>query len=243
MRALILSDIHSNLEAFTAVIEDATERGGFDSLWCLGDTVGYRPDPGPCIKLFRQHNALAVLGNHDYVAIGKASAEYFNYAAKAAIEWTANILSTEDAKYLSGLPTVIKAGPFTLVHGTLRDHVNEYLLERDTTLATLELLETRYCAVGHTHLPFICLEDSHKITFIEFHVDRDYSLVEERLIINPGSVGQPKNRNPRPSYAIYDSLESTIQRHRVEYRIQETQEKMRDVHLPEYLINRLNQGI
>jgi len=222
LRALILSDIHSNLEAFTAVIEDATERGGFDSLWCLGDTVGYRPDPGPCIKLFRQHNALAVLGNHDYVAIGKASAEYFNYAAKAAIEWTANILSTEDAKYLPGLPTVIKAEPFILANRTIRGHVNEYLMERDTALATLELLETRYCAVGHTHLPFVCLEDGHKITFIEFHEDRDYSLVEERLIINPGSVGQPRDRNPRPSYAFYDSLESTIQRHRVEYRIQET---------------------
>ncbi len=243
MRALILSDIHSNLEALTAVIDDATERGGFDSLWCLGDTVGYRPDPGPCIKLLRQHNALAVLGNHDYVAIGKASAEDFNYAAKAAIEWTANNLSPEDAKYLSGLPTVIKAEPFTLVHGTLRDHVNEYLLERDTALATLDLLEARYCAVGHTHLPFICREDGNKTTFIEFAEDREYNLDEARLIINPGSVGQPRDRNPRPSYALYDSLESTIQRHRVEYRIQETQEKMRDVHLPEYLIDRLNQGI
>ena len=142
MRALILSDIHSNLKALTAVIDDAMERGGFDSLWCLRDTVRYGPDP--CSKLLRKHNVLAVVGNHDYVAIGKASAEDFNYAAKAAIEWTDNNLSPEDSRYLSSLPTVIKAEPFTLVHGTLREHVNEYLLERDTALATLELLETRY---------------------------------------------------------------------------------------------------
>ena len=101
---------------------------------------------------------------------------------------------------------MIKAEPFTLVHRTLRDRVNEYLLERDTALATLELLETCYCAVGHTHLPFICREDGHKTTFIEFTEDKDYSLEEERLIINQGSVGQPRDRNPRPSYAIYDSL-------------------------------------
>ena len=99
------------------------------------------------------------------------------------------------------------------------------------------------CGAHPSSFHFICLEDGHKVTFIEFHEDRDYSLVEERLIINPGSVGQPRDRNPRPSYAIYDSLESTIQRHRVEYRIQETQEKMRYVHLPEYLIDRLNRGI
>jgi len=243
LRTLILSDIHSNLEALTAVIDDATERGGFDRVWCLGDIVGYGPDPGLCIKLLRQHKAVAVAGNHDTVAVGKASSADFNFAAKAAIEWTANNLSAEDSMYLSGLPTVIKSEPFTLVHGTLRDHLNEYLLERDTALATLELLETRYCAVGHTHLPFICREDGGKTTFIEFAEDQAYPLGEERLIINPGGVGQPRDRNPRPSYAIYDSEAGSIKRHRVEYRIQDTQEKMRDANMPEYLIDRLNHGI
>ncbi len=123
MRALILSDIHSNLEALTAVIDDATDRGGFDSLWCMGDIVGYGPDPGLCIKLLSRHKAVSVAGNHDTVAIGKASAEDFNYAAKAAIEWTASNLSAESFKYLSNLPTVVKMEPFTIVHGTLRDHL------------------------------------------------------------------------------------------------------------------------
>lgn len=243
MRTLILSDIHSNWEALTAVIDDATERGGFDRIWCLGDIVGYGPDPGLCISLLRQHNAQAVAGNHDVVAVGKASSADFNYAAKAAIEWTANNLSAEDNRYLSGLPTVITAEPFTLVHGTLRDHVNEYLLERDSALATLERLETRYCAVGHTHLPFICREDGGAISFIEFAEEQAYPLGEERLIINPGCVGQPRDRNPRPSYAIYDDEANNVLRHRVEYRIQDTQEKMRDAQMPEYLIDRLNHGI
>lgn len=243
MRSLVLSDIHSNLEALTAVIDDASARGGFDMLWCLGDIVGYGPDPGPCIKILRQHNALAVAGNHDYAAVGKASSSNFNYAAKAAIEWTANNLSSEDAKYLSGLPTMLTMEPFTLVHGTLRDHLNEYLLERETAETTLELLETQYCAVGHSHLPFICREGEGSPEFLEFAQDQPYSVGKERLIVNPGCVGQPRDRNPRPSYVIYDGQASTIERHRVEYRIQDTQEKMRDVHLPEYLIERLNHGI
>lgn len=107
----------------------------------------------------------------------------------------------------------------------------------------MERLETRYCAVGHSHLPFICREEGAKITFIEFAEDQAYPLGEERLIINPGCVGQARDRNPRPSHAIYDSQKSSIQRHRVEYRIQDTQEKMRDAHMPEYLIERLNHGI
>lgn len=240
---MILSDIHSNLEALDAVMDDATSRGGFDSLWCLGDIVGYGPDPGPCINILRQHKAVAVAGNHDYVAVGKASAADFNYAAKAAIEWTASNLSSEDAEYLSGLPTVATVEPFTMVHGTLRDHINEYLLERDSALATLELMQTRYCAVGHSHLPFICREGGGAPTFIEFPEGQAYPLGEERLIINPGCVGQPRDRDPRPSYAIYDSGANSIERHRVEYRIQDTQEKMRDANMPEYLIERLNHGI
>ena len=129
MRALILSDIHANLEALEAVLSDAQHRGGFDVIWSLGDTVGYGPDPGACIDRIREFDLVAVAGNHHYAAVGKASAEDFNYAAKAAIEWTASNLSPDDARYLSGLPTVITAEPFTLVHGTLRDHLNEYLLE------------------------------------------------------------------------------------------------------------------
>lgn len=243
MRFLILADIHSNLEALDAVMGDAAERGGFDSIWCLGDTVGYGPDPGACIKRIRGYDLLAVAGNHDQAAIGKRSADDFNYAAKAAINWTTSLLSKEETAFLSELPEVVTVEPFTLVHGSLRNHVEEYILEPESALVTLELMQTPYCLVGHSHYPFVCHENGGAPSFDQFPEDEIYPLGEERLIINPGGVGQPRDRDPRPSYAIYDSRAMTIQRHRVTYNIQGTQEKMQRAELPQFLIERLNQGI
>ena len=243
MRALILSDIHSNLEALEAVIEDAEGRGGFDIIWCLGDTVGYGQDPGPCLKLLRRHALLAVAGNHDYAAVGKMGVEEFNYAAKAATHFTTTQLSVEESEFLSGLPLMVLAEPFTLVHGTLRDPLLEYLLDQETALVTLEMLTTSCCLVGHSHLSFLFRADQSPPEFIAFVEDEDYSLDRERWIINPGSVGQPRDRDPRPSYAIYDSQRGTIGRHRVVYDIPATQEKMRLAQLPQYLIQRLAHGI
>ena len=159
MRALILSDIHSNLEALTSVMTDAVDRGGFDVVWCLGDLVGYGPDPEACVQLIRCYNLLAVAGNHDLAAVGKRDAEDFNYAAKAAIQWTSSQLSGEDTDFLINLPTVVTVEPFTLVHGSLRAPVDEYLLEPDSALATLDLLQSPFCLVGHSHIPFICREN------------------------------------------------------------------------------------
>ena len=243
LRALILSDIHSNLEALAAVVADAMDRGGFDAIWCLGDVVGYGPDPGPCIELIRRYELLAVAGNHDHGAVGKASVENFNYAAKTAIHWTSGQLSAEYAQFLANLPTVITAEPFTMVHGSLRDSLNEYLLEEESALATLALMQTPFCLVGHSHIPFICQENSGSPQFIQFVQDQVYPLGDERLIVNPGCVGQPRDRDPRPSYAIYDSQAETIQRRRVTYSIQDTQKKMRAANLPQYLVERLNLGI
>ena len=243
MRALILSDIHSNLEALTAVMDDAVCRGGFEMVWGLGDLVGYGPDPGACMRLIRRRRILCVAGNHDLAAVGKRNADDFNYAAKAAIRWTSSQLSDEEADFLANLPSVVTAPPFTLVHGSLRAPVDEYLLGQDSALATLDLMQTPFCLVGHSHIPFICRENAGSPTFFQFTEDEVYSLGEERLIINPGGVGQPRDRDPRPSYAIYDSAANTIQRHRVTYSIKTTQEKMRKANLPEYLIERLNHGV
>ena len=243
MRALILSDIHSNLEALNAVMDDAMSRGGFDIIWSLGDMVGYGPDPGPCLSQVRRYNLLAVAGNHDQAAVGKRAADDFNYAAKAAIEWTSSQLSPQDAQFLADLPTVVTTEPFTLVHGSLRDNVNEYLIGQESAEATLKLLQTTICLVGHSHLPFICRENAGSPVFLQFTEDEVYPLGDERLIINPGGVGQPRDRDPRPSYAIHDSRPGTIQRHRVTYPIQDTQEKMRKANLPQYLIDRLDHGI
>ncbi|MEK7806212.1 MAG: metallophosphoesterase family protein [Chloroflexota bacterium] len=243
MRALILSDIHSNLEALEAVLDNAEDRGGFDEIWCLGDFVGYGPDPGSSLELVRRYGLVAVAGNHDYGAVGKASIDDFNDAAKAALHWTAGQLSAAEADFLAGLPTVATAGSFTLVHGSLRDPLFEYLLNQESAQATLSLLATPFCLVGHSHLAFICREDGGLPLFCEFTEDQEFPLGEERCIINPGCVGQPRDRDPRPSYAIYDSQAQTIQRRRVTYEIHATQEKMRRARLPQYLVERLAQGV
>ena len=243
MRALILSDIHANLAALRSVVDDATSRGGFDIIWSLGDVVGYGPDPGACLELIRGYPLLAVAGNHDYAAVGKMSVDDFNYAAKAAATWTTKQLSEDEAEFLGGLPLTANSDPFTLVHGSLRDPLEEYLLDEDSALATLELLSSRFCLIGHSHFPFLCMENEGSPQFVQFTEDAVYSLGEERWIINPGCVGQPRDRDPRSSYAIHDSDGMTIQRHRVEYDIEETQEKMRKAQLPQYLIERLKHGI
>ena len=243
MRALIVSDVHSNIEALGAVVADAESRGGFDQVWCLGDTVGYGPDPGACISLLREHDLVAVAGNHDYAAVGKRTVHDFNGAARAAAYWTAANLSPEDAAFLSGLPLTETHAPFTLVHGSLRQPIDEYLLDSNAALATLALLPTRYCLVGHSHIPFICAENGGSPEFALFTEDEMFPLQQERLIINPGSVGQPRDRDPRPSYAIFDEDTLTIERHRVTYDIAETQRKMEAAGLPQYLIDRLDHGV
>ena len=242
MRALLLSDIHSNLEALDAVIDDANTKGSFDIVWCLGDTVGYGPDPSECIRRIRDYQLVAIAGNHDYAAVGKISFDDFNGAARAATIWTASQLSEAESGFLGGLPTVVVEEPFTLVHGSLRAPLVEYLLDSGSANATLAMLETRYCLVGHSHYPFLCRENRGSPVFDEFTENAVFPLEQERWIINPGGVGQPRDRDPRTSYGIFDSESMTIERHRVEYDIALTQDKMRRAGLPEYLIDRLSHG-
>ena len=242
MRALIVSDIHGNLEALQSVMADAESRAGFDEVWCLGDTVGYGPDPAACLDLLRGYSLHMVAGNHDYAAVGKMSVETFNHAAATAARWTASQLDAADFDFLSALPLTIDREPFTLVHGSLRAPIWEYLLDSNSALGTFELLTTRYCLVGHSHIPFLCRENWGAPLFGEFSEEVEFGLREERLIANPGSVGQPRDHDPRPSYAIFDDQSNTLQRRRVSYDIAATQRKMRWVRLPEPLIQRLDHG-
>ena len=243
MRALIVSDIHSNLEALDAVVADARQRGGFDCVWCLGDMVGYGPDPSECLRRLREFDLVAVAGNHDYAAAGVIDAADFNGAAYAAIRWTAEQLDGYDKRFLSQLPTVSLQPPFTLVHGSLRAPIEEYLLHPSQALATFELLTTPYCLVGHSHQPFICREMEPAPLFLPLPKDVGAPLDNGRCIINPGSVGQPRDRDNRASYAVFDSDGPAIEHYRVEYDTAATQNKMRRAGLPEYLIERLDYGV
>ena len=243
MRALIVSDIHSNLEALLAVLEDATRLGGFDEVWCLGDIVGYGPNPNECIDLLCGHTYVSVVGNHDLAAIGRLSTRDFNRSAALAAEWTAARLSPQHAELLASLPETVRKGDFTLVHGSLRRPVWEYVVSADAARATFGLMETPFCLVGHSHMPFICREGDSEYSFDPFPEGDRFHLGADRLIINPGGVGQPRDGDPRTSYAVYDSDEGTIQGVRVSYPIEATQEKMRRAGLPQRLIERLSFGV
>ena len=243
MRTLLVSDIHSNLEALEAVLADASGGGGFDRVWCLGDMVGYGPDPSACLARLREFDLMAVAGNHDYAAAGVIDAADFNGAAYQAIRWTSEKLGEEERSFLRDLPLVAQQPPFTLVHGSLRDPIVEYLLHPTQAIATFNLLTTTHCAVGHSHYPFVCRENGGIPLFLPPAAGEASPLDGGRCIINPGSVGQPRDRDPRASYAVYDSDVDAVEHYRVEYEIAATQEKMRLAGLPQYLIDRLDHGV
>jgi predicted phosphodiesterase len=243
MRIAIVADIHSNLEAFQAVLRHAEGEGPIERLWCVGDIVGYGPDPSACIELVRRHSHVSVAGNHDLAAIGKMGTEDFNPIAAEAAHWTARQLSAEERAYLEEMSLVVKEGDFTLVHGTLRHPEWEYLLTGEQAQAHFGLQETPYSLVGHSHVPFVAVEAPNAPAAMIVLADGDeLHLSEERLAINPGGVGQPRDGDPRAAYAVYDSDARTVAFHRVEYNIEATQRKMEAAGLPRYLIDRLSRG-
>lgn len=253
MRIAILSDVHANLAALEAVLRHAEVQGPIDALWCLGDAVGYGPQPRECIARLRELGAVTVAGNHDRVATGMMASEDFNPDAAAAARWTQRQLGPEERSYLDGLPEVVSmpAGAggepaFTLVHGTLRSPVWEYLYSYEAARAHLERQRSPFALVGHTHVPMLVVEGREFPHGCElFYLEDGMSLRlsgERRLVINPGGVGQPRDGNPRAAYAVYDSDQATITLHRVEYDIAATQRLMEAAGLPRWLIERLSVG-
>ncbi|MGD0116338.1 MAG: metallophosphoesterase family protein [Dehalococcoidia bacterium] len=243
MRILIAADIHANLVAFQAVLRHAEADGPIDHLWCPGDIVGYGPDPNACVDLVRQVSHLAIAGNHDFAAVGKIATVDFNDAAARAIDWTAQQLTYEERHYLEMLPEVAYEGDFTLVHGSLRAPLWEYLLSLPAMEAQFRLMETKYSLVGHSHLPFLTEEGNDGKVWTSAWRDGDrVNLPESRMIINPGAVGQPRDGDPRAAYAMYDSDARTITLHRVEYDIGATQEEIHAAGLPSSLADRLSYG-
>ena len=242
MRALIVSDVHSNLEAFESVIAGAEANGGFDQVWSLGDLVGYGPDPGACIELLRQYDHVGVAGNHDLASIGKLSVEAFNPHAAEANRWTGDQLTEDQVAYLGGLSLRVEVEEFTVVHGSPRDPVWEYVVSIEAAVASFLHFDTHQCLVGHSHIPFICRPAEKGAEFLAFPLDTPIKLGTDRLIINPGGLGQPRDGDPRASYAVYDSEPGTVIHYRAEYDIPKTQEKMVKHGLPKFLSERLSVG-
>ena len=243
MRHAIIADIHANLAAFKAVLDHIERRGGVEEMWCLGDVVGYGPDPHQCIDLLRQYNHVCVAGNHDWAAVGKAAASEFNPDAAVVCNWTAQQLSPEDIEYLENLPEVIQKEDFTLVHGSPRQPIWEYLISIGSARESFAFFQSQFCLVGHSHVPMVFKYDEDgTCSFSQFTSNIGLALGKNRLIINPGGVGQPRDGDPRASYAIYDNETGMVRLYRVPYDVGITQTRMVKQNLPIRLVARLSQG-
>jgi diadenosine tetraphosphatase ApaH/serine/threonine PP2A family protein phosphatase len=242
MRYLLVSDIHGNLQAFEAVLQDAPPDM---PVWCLGDLVGYGPNPNECIELLQSLEHECIVGNHDWAAMDKVDLNDFNPDAKRAVQWTQDQLTPANAAYLEDLPTILVRGKFTLVHGSPREPIWEYILYPPTACTNFAYLETPHCLVGHTHIPikFVLADDDEHLCEMErLPEDGARPLGTQRLIINPGSVGQPRDGDARASYAILDTEALTLEHRRVRYDIKKTQRLMQRAKLPSRNITRLSYG-
>lgn len=241
MRILIISDIHANLTALEAVLSDA---GAVDATWCLGDLVGYGPDPNECVARVRQlPNLVCLVGNHDAAALDQIDVDNFNPDARAALFWTRRSLTTESQEFLLNLPKVVVQEDVTLVHGSPRQPVWEYLLDTRTATINFEYFDTPYCFVGHTHLPALFYLPDERVGACLVVPEPSMQLtMAPRAILNPGSVGQPRDRNPMASYAIYTNDLNLWEFQRVAYDISAVQARMEAANLPSRHIQRIAAG-
>jgi predicted phosphodiesterase len=243
VRVAIVSDCHSNTEGLAACLDHAAFGGPLDAVWCAGDVVGYGPEPSAVIAALRAHPLVLVAGNHDLAACGRMDVDAFNPAAASAALWSRKQLSADERNFLAGLPLTVASGAFTIVHGSLMQPEWEYLLTAEQALSQFSLQRTPYSIIGHSHLPFWMEERPGRAPHIKRADDGDtVALGGTRLILNPGSTGQPRDGDPRASYMLYDDAAATVTWRRVGYDIVATQRKMRDLDLHPWLIERLALG-
>jgi diadenosine tetraphosphatase ApaH/serine/threonine PP2A family protein phosphatase len=240
MRILVVSDIHANLAALEAVLGDA---GGCDAIWHLGDVVGYGPDPDAVVDRLRALGAVGVRGNHDAAALGGREIEAFNPAARLAMEWTRRTIQPATRQWLEELPAQRVEGGVTLVHGSPRDPIWEYVDSVSVARSSLQVLTTSWCLHGHTHVPAVFRDDDGRVTLLDPPAGSPLQLDARRVMANPGSVGQPRDGNPAASYMTLDTERLGLRWHRVSYDIARTQAAMKAADLPEWLIRRLQDGV
>ena len=244
---LLLSDIHGNLPALETVIDDAYRRTDITSVWVMGDSVGYGAQPNEVVERLRLLPNLAMVkGNHEAAAMGEISIINFNPSAAAAAAWTADALTTDTRDYLTSLPLVTISLGITLCHGTPRNPIWEYMLTSQTAEMNLGHFDTAGCIHGHTHIPSVF----GRYVSANWHViqardDDVFQLEFTRWLVNPGSVGQPRDGDPRASYALLRLIDDEvpqIQFHRAEYDVAKAQDLILDAHLPSTLAYRLSVG-
>ncbi len=242
MRVLIMSDIHANIVALEAVLSDA---GTVDEVWCLGDLVGYGPNPNEVTARLRDlPNLTCLMGNHDAAVIGLMPHEAFNGDARRSLEWQKSQVNAETLQYLRELPSgPLIRGNVTLVHGSPRDPIWEYVVNTLVARLNFNAFDTDYCVVGHSHVQcaFYLNEKNSRVVLEIPKVDEPYTL-KPRVILNPGSVGQPRDRDARASYAIYDSEANTWTARRAAYDVAKVQKRIRAAGLPERHAVRLLEG-
>lgn len=240
MRVAVLSDIHANLDALDAVLADA---GDVDAVWHLGDVVGYGPDPDEVVARLRAVGAVGVKGNHDAAAVGGREIEHFNVDARRAMEWTRTAIGDATREWLDGLPLRLEMGDWTLVHGSPRDPIWEYVTSTPVARAGLRSIETPHALHGHTHIPVAYCEEDGAIETISPGDGSRLALTGRRGLLNPGSVGQPRDGIPTASWLLLDTGAGEATWHRTAYDILGLQRRMERAGLPERLVARLAYGL
>jgi predicted phosphodiesterase len=241
MRVLVISDIHANLTALEAVLKEAD---GVDATWCLGDIVGYGPDPNQCIARIRGlPNLVCLLGNHDAAALGKIDVDAFNAEARVSVQWMQSELSEESQAFLKDLPEKITLENITLTHGSPRNPVWEYILDLRIAQINFSFFDTPFCFIGHTHLPVIYrMVSDYAAVRMMVPAPGETVVLKPRGLLNPGSVGQPRDRDARAAYAIFDTKTSSWEYHRVAYDVASVQKRIYDANLPPRHAIRLAEG-
>jgi diadenosine tetraphosphatase ApaH/serine/threonine PP2A family protein phosphatase len=240
MRIAVLSDIHANLPALDAVLAAA---GEVAAIWQLGDVVGYGPDPDGVVDRLREVGAIGVRGNHDAAACGGSEIDWFNPEARRAMEWTRRAISARTVEWLSALPERRALEGCELVHGSPREPIWEYITSTAVARSNLDVLTQPIGLHGHTHVPVAFVEGEDRLEVIRPGLDMRLELAGRRALVNPGSVGQPRDGDPAASFLILDPGAGTITWERVGYDVEAVQAAMRGVGLPASLSARLAVGL
>ena len=242
MRAAVVSDIHSNLHALEAVLA-AIEAEAPDELWCLGDLVGYGPRPNECCAAIAERADVCLAGNHDLVVLGTLDSADFAGEAAAAALWTRGVLDEDARAFLAPLEPQARRHDVALYHGSARDPVWEYVLSDDAAWWTFQAAPEPLVLVGHSHVPLVISFDRDSLAGGVADDGAEIDLSQQRWLLNPGSVGQPRDGDWRAAWLELDLDSRRARFHRVEYDVGRTQAEMAERELPEALAERLGHGL